>query len=82
MPGCVYESPPPFVFIGSAPPGAVTPVSHERAAFALGAEPEVLEMQERGDGEAVVAHQEVDVGGLDARHARTRWRRTPRRRWS
>ena len=23
MPGCVYESPPPFVFIGKSPPGAV-----------------------------------------------------------
>ena len=62
MPGWVYDRPPPFVFIGSAPPGAVAPSSTNGAALALGAEPEVLEVQQRGDGEAVVAHEHVDVG--------------------
>ena len=72
LPGCVYERPPPFVFVGSEPPGPELAVLDERAALALRAEAEVLEVEQRGDREAVVAHQHVDVGRLDAGHARTR----------
>ena len=45
------------------PTGAELAVLHERAAFTLGAEAEVLEVQQRGDGERVVAHEHVDVVG-------------------
>ena len=48
--------------------GAELAVLDERAAFALGAEAEVLEVQQRGDRERVVAHEQVDVGRLDAGH--------------
>ena len=69
MPGCVYERPPPLVFIGQRAAGAELAVLDERAALALRAEAEILQVQQRGDGEGVVAHQQVDVGRRDARPA-------------
>ena len=65
-PGCVYDSPPPFVFIGQRATRTELAVFHERAALALGAEAEIFEVQQRGDRERVVAHQQVDVVGGDA----------------
>ena len=61
MPGWVYDSPPPLVFMGSVPPGPRWPSADEGAALALGAEAQILEVQQGGDGEAVVAHEDVDV---------------------
>ena len=53
----------------------------ERAALALGAEAEILQVEQRGDGEAVVAHQHVHVGRAEARHGEgTGARDRPRRR--
>ena len=40
----------------------------EAPALALRAEAEVLELDDHGDGEAVVELGDVDVGGRDARH--------------
>ena len=76
IPGCVYDRPPPLVLVGSVPPGPVSVDSTNATAFALGAEAEVLEVQQRGDGERVVAHQQVDVARLDAGLARRRPVRT------
>ena len=47
---------------------AERPLGGEGAALALLAEAEVLEVEQRGDGEAVVAHEDVDVGGRQAGH--------------
>jgi hypothetical protein len=48
-------------------PGARAPVLDELTALALGAEAEVLHVEESRDREAVVAHQHVDVARLDSR---------------
>ena len=53
---------------GERAPRAEAALGGEGAALALGAEAEVLQVQERGDGEAVVAHEHVDVGGAEAGH--------------
>ena len=45
MPGCVYDRPPPLVFIAE-PPGPCAPCG-ERTALALRAEAEILEVEER-----------------------------------
>ena len=39
---------------------------HERAAFALGAEPPVLDLEQHGDAEAVVELGHIDVGRAEA----------------
>ena len=62
MPGCVDDSPPPSVFVGSAPPSRRLPVGDERAAFALRREAEVLEHDEHRVRERVVHLEHVDVG--------------------
>ena len=53
-------------------------VRHELSAFALLAEPEVLDLQEDRDGEAVVNRRVLDVAGLHARFLE-RARARPRR---
>ena len=55
-------------------------VGHERAALALLAEAEVLELHQHGDGEAVVDRGVLDVGGLDARLGEGRRAATARAR--
>ena len=58
-----------------------TDVGRERPALALGAEAEILQVEKGGDGEAVVAHEHVHLGGTEARHGEgTGARDRPRRR--
>ena len=47
-------------------------VGNEAAALALGAEAQVLELHQHGDGEAVVERGVLDVGRRDARPRRRR----------
>ena len=67
-PGCVADSPPPSVFVGSAPPSRRLPPPSvtNGAALALRREAEVLEHDEHGVGERVVHREHVDVGRRDA----------------
>ena len=80
MPGCVADSPPPSVFVGSAPPSRRLPVGDERPALALRREAEVLEHDEHGVGERVVHREHVDVGGRDAGFGERLRARSPRPR--
>ena len=68
MPGWQYESPPPLVFTGSLPPGAMLPPDDERPALALPAEAEVFQEQDRVDGEGVVELHHVAVFRGQLRH--------------
>ena len=65
--GWLLQSPPPSVLKGSLPVARdEVAVGHELAALALGAEAEVLQRDQHGDGEAVVDGRVLDVRGLDA----------------
>ena len=67
---------------GSDPPGRQRAVGDERPALALGAEAEVLEGQQDGDGERVVELDDVDVGRRQPGDAeRLAARDRPRRWW-
>ena len=81
MPGCPYDRPPPLVFTGSAPPGAIATALDERTALALGAEPEVLEEQDRGDREGVVELKRSRRPRVRGRPRRRPARRTAPRPW-
>ena len=54
------------MLIGRLPPSSIAPLDGEGAPFALGAEAEVLELQQHGDREAVVELGDVDVGRSEA----------------
>ena len=64
------------MLIGSRATHVDRAARRERAALALGAEAVVLELQEHGDGEAVVELGDVDVVGSEAGAAVQRCRPT------
>ena len=68
MPGWTHDSPPPLVFTGSSPPGAMRPPVTKVLALALGAIAEVFEEQDRVDREGVIKLDGIHVGWLVAGH--------------
>ena len=67
-PGCVYERPPPLVFVGNEPPGPSLPSSTNAPPSPFAQKPRSSSVQQHGDRERVVDHEQVDVGRLDAGH--------------
>ena len=75
MPECIYDNPPPLVFNGNFPPGAVLRPAMKRRRLAARHEAEVFQAVERQMREGVVDHQVIDVlvgdaGLLECRRTR------------